>query len=235
MRKSLLPLFDANRSIPLYLLGTVTLTLIIEFAIDFANSPSEWKASQTLTVVAVVCILIALGISWYHNRPKRVYLLEERKPGKRKGLIVLVSQYKASAPAAIQYHLESMTDCWLISTPQSTTVAAEIASDFSENRQVRFHYGSNYEVLFDDAASTNRVAKRIIFEELASLNLQPNDLIGDITGGSKPMTAGLVFACREREIPLQYIVAEKDETGRAKPGAFGEPIKLDLSFVPPQE
>ncbi|MDP9378883.1 MAG: hypothetical protein M3Q29_01805 [Chloroflexota bacterium] len=43
-----------------------------------------------------------------------------------------------------------------------------------------------------------------------SRRLAEGDLIVDITGGTKPMTAGAVLACREQGVAVQYMYAQRD-------------------------
>lgn len=231
MKDRLLPFFDAHRSIPLYLLGTMAVTLLIQFAVDWVNDPGVWQASYTLTLFVLLLTLLAFGVVWYQSRPKRIYLLDERKPQPCEGLILLISQTEGAAPAAIAFHQERLRHCWLLTTPQSTKTAAVLMEKFRDS-SICFHYGSDYEVCFDDAASTHRVVRRILETELPAQQLQTDNVIADITGGSKPMTAGMFIASLTRQVALQYIVAQKDTTGRAVPGALGEPIRLDTSFLP---
>ena len=60
MRERILDLLDPNRSVLLYLLGTVAITLLIQVTYDWANEPGTWKGGYTLTVIALIILAIAI-------------------------------------------------------------------------------------------------------------------------------------------------------------------------------
>lgn len=234
MRRILLPFIDPGRSIPLFLLGTAVITLIIQFLLDWSNNPGVWQGSYTLTLFVLLLTLFAGAVWSWQNRPQSLFVLDEQKPRSRRGLILLVSKHQGSAPAAIQHHLPSLTDCWLIASSESAAVAAELAQQFSSDT-VTFHYGSpSFQVNGDEAASTYRVAKRIFSNEALAQGLNSTEIIADITGGSKPMTAGLVLAAVSERRPIQYVVAKKDDKGQVILDAWGEPIKINTEYASPQ-
>lgn len=234
MNERLLKFFDPNRSLPLFLLGTFDVALVIQFIIDWSNEPGRWQGNHTVMVYGLIVTLFALGVLWVQQRPKRVYLLEEQKPRKRRGLIILVSEHKAAAPDAINYHLDELTHCWLIATNASATVAATLEADFASTG-IDIKQGTPYRVLHDDYQSTYRLVSHILLEEAPAAQLGAVDIIADITGGTKPMTSGMVMACMAAQCPMQYMVTEKDAQGRAKEGAVALPIRLATTFVPPKE
>jgi hypothetical protein len=234
VKDRLITFLDPHRSVPLYLLGSVELALIAQFIIDWAKEPGKWQGNHTVMVYGLVVVLLAMGVIWIQSRPKQVYLLEEQKPRKKSGLLLLVSEHKAAAPGTISYHQEQLKHCWLIATGRSAAVAVEIAEDFAD-QEIEFRHGTPYQVLHDDYTSTYRLVRDILTKEVPAAGLVAADVIADITGGTKPMTAGMVKACIDYQLSMQYMVAEKDEQGRAKPGAVGIPIRLDTPLVRPQE
>jgi hypothetical protein len=52
-------------------------------------------------------------------------------------------------------------------------------------------------------------------------------IIVDITGGTKPMTAGAVLACRNQGLPMQYMQTHFIN-GRPDPSAQPQAIKVEL-------
>lgn len=231
MNKRLQPFFDSARVVP-YLLGTAVTTLIIQLGIDWSNQPGLWQGSYTFTLIVIALTLAAFAVISYQNRPGHLYLLPERKPRPRRGLILLISKHKAAAPTIIQYHCGTLTHCWLIATSQSAEIAAELAADFADEG-IEFYFGApHYQVNDDDAASTHRLVKHILTVDAPAQGLSKVDLIADITGGSKPMTAGLFLACVSEQTPVEYVLAKKDAAGIIRPGEWGEPIKISTSFAP---
>lgn len=230
MRRFLLPFLEPGRSIPLFLLGTAVIALIIQFIQDWSNHPGVWQGSYTLTLFVILLTLLAGGVWAWQNRPQPLFILDEQKPRSRRGLIVLVSKHKGAAPAAIQHHLPTLTDCWLIATSGSAHVAVELAQQFSSDT-TSFHYGTPFQVNDGDAASTYRVAKQIFTQEAPNKGLDSTEIIADITGGSKPMTTGLVLASVNERRAIQYVLAKKDNKGLPMTDTWGEPIKINTEYL----
>jgi hypothetical protein len=77
---------------------------------------------------------------------------------------------------------------------------------------------------------------KILEVEAVKAGLKPNEIIADITGGVKPMTAGMTLACVARNRNMQYMKVPRDKTGQVIPGVTPEPIRvpirIDTAFVP---
>jgi hypothetical protein len=50
---------------------------------------------------------------------------------------------------------------------------------------------------------------RIYVQSAAEKGLTPGQIIADYTGGTKPMSAGMVLACREQRWPMEYMTGGK--------------------------
>jgi hypothetical protein len=62
-------------------------------------------------------------------------------------------------------------------------------------------------------------ATRLIFErECVEVNLSPERIIADITGGTKPLTAGMVLATLTSHGHLEYVETDRDAQGHVIPG-----------------
>lgn len=229
MSKRLQPFFDPTRSIPFFLLGTAVTSLIVQVLYDYANNPGQWQGGYWIALVALAATLTA-GFWLWKQKPGRVDIRKERQPRPRRGLILLAGPTAASNPAAIAYHQNSLTHCWILSTYQSATTAADLFSQFGSRFTIQ--HGPNYTVDAEDLASTYQVVMRILTQEMQSAGFGPTDTIADMTGGTKPMTSGMVMACLAQHTPLQYIKVQRDDEGKVIPGSWGEPIRIDANFVP---
>lgn len=224
--------FDPNRSVPLFIIGTAALTLVLQALYDLANNPTTWQGGYLLALVAFVVAVAALIITSRRQPvPGRVNLADEKKPTLHRGLILLIGPRESAAPDAIEYHRDTLRHCWLISTQTSLTTAAALQQRF-DSQTLSIHQGSAYVVDEDQIRSTYDLLMRIITEEAPRHGLTPNDLIGDITGGLKPMTAGMTLACLARHCDMQYMKILRNEAGEPLPGAIPEPIQIDAAFVP---
>ena len=233
VRRRWLAFFDPTRSIPLYIIGTAALTLGLQAVYDWANEPSRFQGGYWLAAAAVaVAVVILVYTAIRRPAVGKVAIEEEHKPAPRQGLILLVGPTEAAAPHAIEYHLPTLKQCWLIATAESQSVAATLAQRYSD--RVHMAYGSpDYVVHPDEMRSTYDVVIKAIKEAAAAAtNLPAGALIADFTGGLKPMTAGMTLACLAHNTDLQYMKAPRDAQGQVIPGAIPEPIRIDTTFFP---
>ena len=73
---------------------------------------------------------------------------------------------------------------------------------------------------------------RIYEEELPQRGLKAEEIIADITGGQKPMTAGMALACLAKNLDMQYMKARRNEQGEPDLTVPPEPVKIDTTFIP---
>jgi hypothetical protein len=179
------------------------------------------------TIVSVLSLLVALSKSRYGK--VRLSIKEEDKPNKRAGLILLVGTAKGSAPAAIEYHLPTLRHCWLIATKDGLSTAQQLADIY---QGIAFYWGEpSYIVDPDEIGSTYNVVSRILDIEAQKVGLKSVNLIADITGGLKPMAAGITLACVTYQCNMQYMKAPRNEFGDVILGGKPEPIKIDTTFI----
>ncbi|MCI5210496.1 MAG: hypothetical protein D3910_17285 [Candidatus Electrothrix sp. ATG2] len=180
-------------------------------------------ASAILGVlVSVVTAFIAL-----RTRTKKVSVKinEELKPEKHSGLIILLGPSSGSAPSAIDFHLPNLTYCWMIGTHESLPTIQQLIKKFPA---IKFYWGDDYMVNPDEVGSSYDIISRIFNKELPATTLDPTDIIADITGGLKPMSAGMTLACTELQHKMQFMKAPRDQDGSVIRGGIPEPVKVDV-------
>ena len=151
-----------------------------------------------------------------------------QQPRPRRGLILLAGPAKASNPAGLDHHLSSLTHCWILATPESAETAAALFGEYG--RQVEIRFGPDYIVDAEEFEPAYAITRRILRQEAPEAGLGPTDIIADITGGTKPMTAGMAMACIACKTPMQYIKAQRDASGKVI-WDDGVPIQVDASFI----
>jgi len=72
---------------------------------------------------------------------------------------------------------------------------------------------------------------RILKKEVPEAGVDPDDVIADITGGQKPMTAGMALACLAKGQQVQYMKAKRGPNGEPDTSVPPEPVKIDMTFV----
>ncbi|MGD9099610.1 MAG: hypothetical protein PVF45_03955 [Anaerolineae bacterium] len=198
------------------LLGFNVVGDLVAGLIGLATGNSMW-----FWIVGVLSILIfLLVIYWAWRRAEPLALVPPGQlPPKHRGLIVLVGTgrpgedpMRQSAGAAIVYHVAGgqeagLEKCWLVATTGEKG-SLPIARQLEEECQAQ-----NVEARIETVADRFSVQEsydlvRRIYQEALAEGLAEDDLIADFTGGVKPMSAGMILACRERR-PMQYMYGRK--------------------------
>jgi hypothetical protein len=156
------------------------------------------------------------------SRPGLIWLFG---PGRFEHLLVALEHHHRSGGAA---------HCWLVM--QDITPVREAFNQLSQKLleqglATRLHpiYIRQLDV---QAAYT---AVRAVFErEAVEEGIAPSEVIADITGGTKPLTAGMVLAALTVGGELEYVESERDAAGRPVPGAQ-RVVLMDTTFYVTRE
>ena len=76
--------------------------------------------------------------------------------------------------------------------------------------------------------------RTIVEREVVEEGLEPGQVIADITGGTKPLTAGMLLAAITTNSALEYVESERDDQGRPIPGTL-HVVLVDTSFYLAEE
>lgn len=147
---------------------------------------------------------------------------DREHPMQSEGLVFLYTN-EAALREALGYHRPVLKQCWLVVTPEMQTAAANVISQVKE---VQFAVKPisdlyNTRACYDTANH--------IFEREASLHKIPlSRVMADITGGTKPMTVGLLLACVKHGVAVEHVPAVYDEITH-KPTGTLPPIAIELT------
>jgi len=120
--------------------------------------------------------------------------------------------------------------CWLVMQedfPPVMTKFGELSQRLAEEgvaTQVHPVY-----VKQPDVQAAYRAVRAVFEREAAEEGLSPDQVIADITGGTKPLTAGMVLAAITTGGALEYVESERDEQGRPIPGTL-RVVGVDAAF-----
>ena len=233
MRDRLLAFFDPNRSIAFFVVGTAALTVAVTVMYDTVKESLGLWGAWGLALLLVAVAVAAITYQAVRRRMVgQVGISEEMKPKPRRGLILLVSPHPSStAPHAVEYHLGTLEACWLVASPDSVRMAEQLYEKYRD--QIPYiAYGTGYTVEADEVEDTYTQVLRIYEQELPQRGLKPEEVIADITGGQKPMTAGMALACLAKNLDMQYMKARRNEQGEPDRSVPPEPVKIDTTFIP---
>jgi hypothetical protein len=192
---------------------------------------ASWSLKYFLTEIVLISVpvIFVVGLwTWHQNEAnrRRMGMVREElpQPGGKRGLILLVSTTRTDhrvedshAMHAVKFHLENMKTLerlWLIPSDNSdvsrfgpstrptadkikVTVEA-LASKLGRALNVEIHEkGVSPADSQDTYEYVNRIFQRSGFGS--------NEIIADFTGGTKPMTVGMIMACLPRDRELEYV------------------------------
>jgi CRISPR-associated protein (Cas_Cas02710) len=208
-------LFFSPRFPFLFLLGAVLVAVMGNMASDLLKSyVGDGRLGLWMILVVSSVILFLLVVAIYAAGVFRAMLtsrnvyrfLDKPNPAPRKGLIAFVSlTQRAHLDRAIAYHRETLKRLWLIATQEAQVRAAQIVAEYNKSG-VQISIVPLSEEW--DLIKTKETVDQIFTEQLDGL--AEEDIIADFTGGTKPMTVGMVFACLTPSRSLQYVPAEYD-------------------------
>ena len=213
-----------------FMLGVTALALIANLMYGILIDPSSLSAAGVLRAALAVAAFVALAYAAYRldlrlaRRPRRVIpgFDRERSAPAHAGLVWLLSPGKIDLPLiAIEHHLNGeggtgLKDCWVLITGD-----AQPTFDKLKARVDELHYAVELHPLHLDATTVEATYHAVdyIYRALVKpQGLAVEDVICDITGGFKQMSAGMVLACLPHGRSLEYVESRRDP-------ATGEPIK----------
>jgi hypothetical protein len=216
-----LDFFSPERSMIRFIIGTAALTVAIQIVYDLVKERSGLIGGIGL---ALLLILAMLSMLWLDARliTRRALKPEEHPITPHKGLILMISPHNTFVPLeSIRHHQQALEQCWLIASQgegedskASQDTAEELAKIIHEKWPgVQVHFGSDYQVDPDNIESTWQMVTKIFDRLAGERSLGEKDVVADITGGLKPMTAGMALACSHPERAMQYMKSERGEHG----------------------
>ncbi|HID61243.1 MAG TPA: hypothetical protein EYP49_00635 [Anaerolineae bacterium] len=185
---------------------------------------------------AVVGVLAAATVAFvyaYHlsetRRRRRGLgpLIDLPNPEKHQGLIFLFSR-EDTLREAIKYHRPALEHCWLLVTPEMRDQAARALDHFPDLPFTLHPLGDRY-----DSQTCYETVRDIYRREAPRLGIPPERVIADITGGTKPMTLGMIVACLEGDYPIEHVPTAFDTTGRPTGPLPPIQIKMRSTAHPP--
>jgi len=217
---------------------------LIFFAVAFAvgisiNVLSSWLEDWDWAVwifgIGVPLVLVAVILSPLYDKlwryPEAVPVIVPSRSCK--GLVVIVSQGvgSSSARAAIDYHVDSLQRVWIIHSEASEPDAKTLQS-FCVTLPGLIRDQVIPLALTDQEFVANPEATRVLIEERVYGDLgdlQPDDVIIDVTGGTKATSVGATLAGLPLGRRLELVRGLKfDERGRAT--VAGEPFEIRMDY-----
>jgi len=166
-------------------------------------------AAIGLLALATVAFVYAYHVSETRRRGRGLGPIVDRpNPQKHRGLIFLFSR-EETLREAIRHHQPVLEHCWLLVTPEMQDAASQVMSHFPDLRFTIHSLSNRY-----DSQACYQTVRDIYRQEAPRLSIPPEQVIADITGGTKPMTLGMIASCLEGDSPIEHVPTAFDAAGR---------------------
>lgn len=205
-----------------FLFGSVCLGVLSNAAYQILVN--WWGGSAPVAVgVAIGSVVVLVFTVWSFGRALKALQLEppdafvSRHPVPRRGLILMVSRIEPSRKA-IEYHGETLQQCWLLCSTRTLDLARQLIKAFP---QIRFPEPVVVNDIQDPLEFRDRVEK--IYQNLPD-GWQASEVIADYLGMTAHGSVGMALACVPARRPLQYTPARFDE--QLRPVEPLDPIEI---------
>lgn len=191
--------------------GFVLTTVLLASLVNVSTSVLIEATSTSIALVVMAFVTLAV-LAYANVYAYRVHdwtlkgkqiIGEHKSPAPGQGLILMVT-HAPTMRKALDYHAATLKHLWLIVTPEMESAANELR-EFARQKQISCHTEELAESF--DANGCYRLVKRIYEEQVFELRLPRSAVIADMTGGTKPMTAGIVLACSNLGARLEHVPA----------------------------
>lgn len=226
--------FLDSRAPVLFIIGSIFLAILGNASYAVATL---LLGDQPL-ILLLIAVLALVG-SWLMYRavlritrglltPQPIMIATEAEVQPQPVLVVLVSpQPNGPEEAAINHHQPGTTlqQCWLIASRSvvENGKAADLQYRLLE-QNVRAHVVSMADA--NQARESFEAVGEAIRQAVALLG-QVTPVVVDITGGTKPMSAGAAFACQALGVPMQYMVTPRRPDGTPNGPAQAMQVRID--------
>ncbi|MBS1792184.1 MAG: CRISPR-associated protein [Acidobacteria bacterium] len=199
-----------------FLIGAIAMAVIGNEITQVLNNwlGSTTKAALSIAVGAflVLAFCVWLLMKWLSRLTPPPDEFKQKRPDRRRGLILLVSKPETSRKA-LDFHIPTLERCWLLCSIQSLQVAESLRAEFQSKVQAEFQTKLHIPdpTVINDVNNPLEFTDRVneIYSNLPS-GWGENDVIADYTGMTAHGSVGMALACLSPSRPLQYTPGKYD-------------------------
>ena len=220
-----------------FFLGLIIIGILSNLAYDLLLTPQDtaqlsWRPLLASLLLFIIAYALFQQDRHWRLRKMQIEVDESRLAKPHQGLIWLLGPNYTPLLPVLQHHLKGSGAkiCWLIMQEDNPAVhnayikLNEWVKEEAWKTRVLPVYISDI-----DAKSTYRAAYTIFTRESAEEGISADQVIADITGGTKPMTAGLLLAALSANGDLEYVESTRDEQGQVIQGSQ-RVVMVDTKF-----
>lgn len=207
-------------------LGTMVVWALENYYTILLHAHGRWSLVTLALIVVTVLLLFWAGQAVWHRFGPQPKILLGFPPAPHAGVILLFSK-GVTATKAVAHHQHRLCYLCLIVTDEAVAEARVWVQEMQDAGQLTNIQVREARIIgaWDPDEVVLAVGRAIRQGE--DLGVTKADLICDVTGGTKAMTAGAVLACLAEGLLVQMVPAQYDEALKVlRPG---EVIQLQLT------
>jgi len=219
----------------IFLSGLISVSILGNLVYDLLTQPLAGAAAHLSALGGFLLFFsIAFGIYQLDRKSRRVIRvdIDDRSASPSKGIISVLGPNLEVLLVALEHHhqQDGAQHCWAIM--QAGNSAVDSAFDELVNEASKRQFPTMFHKHFlqsMDTAACYKAVSEILEQEIGKYGLRREQVICDITGGIKPLTAGMVLASIIHDTRLEYVESERNATGNIIPSTQ-KVVKLDISY-----
>lgn len=203
-----------------FFLGLLMVGVLSDLVYDLLVAPVDtlpvaWRPGVTILLLTGLAYLL-YQLDRRQTRVVRIEVDESRLAPSHTGLIWLFGPGPfGHLTFALNHHRKDGggTHCWLIM--QNTETVQQAFTDLSQELLEQGMTTRLHPIYIEemDVQASYEAVQSIIERESVEQGLRPEQVIADVTGGTKPLSAGMVLAALATGGTLEYVESERDPDG----------------------
>jgi hypothetical protein len=203
-----------------FALGLLVVGILSNLGYDLVVAP---EAVLSVTWRPIVAAVMLTGLAYFFYRLDRrrwrgleVQVDESRRAPAQAGLIWLLGPQINHLLFALSDHRKGggAAHCWLVM--QSNQESVQQAYDQLSSQVLERGWDTRLHPVYIEhleAQAAYEAVRTVFSREAAEEALTPDQVIADITGGTKPLTAGMILATLAVGGTLEYVESDRDDKG----------------------
>lgn len=231
-----------------FIFGVIGLEILANFLYSLIVSPEAISRAALLRGIITLLMLGGAGYVLFRVDRRRARKmgfssrLHTETIDPHPGLIWLLSPENLDPLLiAMGHHSDASPEsrlrhCWVVLSPHPRVepTYADLSTEMERRgiEEVEIHPVQ----LPDTSIEQTYQAVNYVYEsELKSLGLSPSEVVTDLTGGLKTMTAGALLACFSGDRPVEYLASDRDEVSGEPIIDSQRPTLVDVRFFSAKE
>ncbi len=224
----------------IWLVSFMVLSVVGEYISVLFIQPESLSTWSHIRVLIAITVGIVIAYILWRYQQNIVFRWKEGEPSPRYKAMVVTLSTPGIVKTLLEYHGAKLEHIWIITNFKHPAYMHFISNELPKIKTKLNLQFNDHPIHFEDDVTSNaqetyHSVVRAINEAVAKYDIKSNEIIIDITGGTKEMTAGVVLACSYYKWAMCYVRSEYawDDGSKKNNRIEGSEkvLQFDVSFV----